>query len=160
MNTLLSLGGWSLIPDLTAKYLLQFIYTTPPIHRLLRLTPSPPNTPAYRRHYGVTFAFVVLGYLLYTLVDKAANAPPNFYEILGVRNDVDEGGLKIAFRQFAKKYHPDRPGVGVQGAEMFMQMREVLEALKDPAVRFAYDRSVGAHTPYFLHGGIERLSVL
>ena len=68
--------------------------------------------------------------------------PPNFYEILGVRPDVDENGLKLAFRAFAKRYHPDRPGVGSQGAEMFMYVRDAFEALKDPVMRFAYDRYV------------------
>ncbi len=66
--------------------------------------------------------------------------PPSFYEVLGVAPGVDENGLKLAFRAFAKKYHPDRPGVGPGGVEMFMSVRDAFEALKDPVVRFAYDR--------------------
>jgi len=66
--------------------------------------------------------------------------PPSFYQILGVPPDVDENGLRTAFRAFAKQYHPDRPGVGQEGAEMFMYVRDAYEALKDPVVRFAYDR--------------------
>ncbi|TEB38104.1 hypothetical protein FA13DRAFT_1681484 [Coprinellus micaceus] len=138
MNALLSLGGWSVIPDLATRHTLQFIYSTPLLHRTLRLKPSAPNTPTYRRHYGILFAVVVLGYLLYTLVEKAVNAPENFYETLGVGPGVDEGGLKLAFRQFAKKYHPDRVGKG--GEEKFMEVRKLVEALKNPTVRFAYDR--------------------
>jgi DnaJ-class molecular chaperone len=74
------------------------------------------------------------------MVQSSRTLPPNFYEILGVVPDVDENGLKIAFRQFAKKHHPDRPGIGEDGAQLFMMVREVFEALKNPVVRFAYDR--------------------
>lgn len=55
---------------------------------------------------------------------------------------VDEVGLKLAFRAFARKYHPDRPGVGKQGEAWFIQVRDAFEALRDPVVRFAYDRCV------------------
>ncbi len=54
--------------------------------------------------------------------------------------DVDEAGLKAAFKGFAKRYNPDRPGVGRDGEEVFMRVRTMFEALKDPVVRFAYDR--------------------
>lgn len=63
---------------------------------------------------------------------------PSFYEILGVAPNVDENGLKLAFRAFAKKNHPDK--VGAEGVDLFMQVRDAFEALKDPVVRFAYDR--------------------
>lgn len=66
--------------------------------------------------------------------------PLNFYQILGVPPIVDDAGLKLAFRQFAKQHHPDRPGVGTAGTELFMLVRNAFEALKDPTVRFAYDR--------------------
>ena len=67
---------------------------------------------------------------------------PNFYQILGVSPNVDETGLKLAFRAFAKRHHPDRPEVGKEGEVMFMAVRDAFEALKDPVVRFAYDRCV------------------
>jgi hypothetical protein len=140
MNSILSLGGWSFVPDFATKHVLNFVYQTPAIHRTLRMTPSPPHTAQYRRHYGVTFAFVVLGYLLYTLFDKVKNMPPNFYEVLGVASTVDDAGLKAAFRQFAKRNHPDRPEVGKQGEALFIFVRNVFEGLKEPAVRFGYDR--------------------
>lgn len=63
---------------------------------------------------------------------------PNYYEILGVSPTSDESSLKSAFRQFAKKNHPDR--VGVQGEQLFMEVRDAFEALKNPVTRFAYDR--------------------
>lgn len=67
--------------------------------------------------------------------------PRNFYEILNVSPDIDESGLKFAFRAFARKNHPDR--VGKAGESVFIEVRDAFEALKDPVVRFAYDRYVG-----------------
>ena len=67
---------------------------------------------------------------------------PNFYQILGVSPNVDENGLKLAFRAFVKRNHPDRPEVGREGEALFMAVRDAFEALKDPVVRFAYDRYV------------------
>jgi preprotein translocase subunit Sec63 len=130
----MSLFGWSVIPDFVTKQLLAFF------HRSFQRAPPPPNTRAYHQHYAVTFALVVLGYLFYNLVSSARAMQPNFYQILGVPPAVDEAGLKAAFRQFAKRNHPDRPGVGSHGEELFIMVRDVYEALKDPVVRFAYDR--------------------
>ena len=64
--------------------------------------------------------------------------PPNFYELLDVSPMADEAILKVAFRQFAKKNHPDR--VGAQGETLFMEVRSAFDALKNPITRFAYDR--------------------
>jgi len=136
MNLLLSLFGWTFVPDFATKHLLNFIYQSP----IRIVTPPQPGSVQHRKHYAVAFAFVIFAYLTYTLVQSARAMPPNFYQILGVPPDVDENGLKLAFRAFAKRYHPDRPGVGRQGAEMFMYVRDAFEALKDPVVRFAYDR--------------------
>ena len=65
---------------------------------------------------------------------------PNFYQILGAPPNADETELKLGFRQFAKRNHPDRPEIGKNGEERFMMDRDAFEALKDPVVRFAYDR--------------------
>ncbi|GLB37864.1 putative dnaJ molecular chaperone homology domain [Lyophyllum shimeji] len=130
---LLSLVGWSVVPDFATKQLVSLL------HRFAIL-PAPTTQPTYRKQYALTFAFVVLTYLLYNLIDSARSMPPNFYQILSVHPTVDEQGLKASFRQFAKKNHPDRPGVGRDGEELFVMVRDVYEALKDPVVRFAYDR--------------------
>jgi hypothetical protein len=133
---LMSIVGWSLVPDFATKHVLSFF------HRYFhgRSPPPPQGTRSYHQHYALTFALVVLGYLSYNLVSSAREMPSNFYEILGVPPTVDENGLKLAFRQFVKRNHPDRPDVGKEGEELFMMVRDVYEALKDPVVRFAYDR--------------------
>ncbi|KAG6828844.1 hypothetical protein H0H92_006603 [Tricholoma furcatifolium] len=130
---LFSLAGWSMVPDFVTKHSLSLLHRS-------AILPVPKTQPAYRKQYALTFACVVLGYLFYNLVDSASSMPPNFYQILGVQPTVDEQGLRSAFRQFAKKYHPDRPGVGRDGEELFIMVRDVYEALKNPVVRFAYDR--------------------
>ncbi|KAK0493047.1 DnaJ-domain-containing protein [Armillaria luteobubalina] len=132
-SIILGMIGWSVLPDFATTHTLRFI------HGQMK-NPPPPRTPLYVQHYRYTFAFVVLAYLLYNLVQSSNSVPPNFYQILGVPHDVDDSGLKLAFRQFAKRYHPDKPGIGPGGAEMFMSVRDAFEALKNPVVRFAYDR--------------------
>lgn len=84
------------------------------------------------------YAVVVLSYLFYQFRDVAMSMAPNYYEILGVNPSSDEATLKSAFRQFAKRNHPDR--VGPQGELLFMEVRDAFEALKNPITRFAYDR--------------------
>ena len=138
-SIVLSLFGWSFIPDFVTRQLLNFVYFKSPIRIT---TPPTPGSLQHRKHYAITFAFVILAYLTYTLVQAARTMQPNFYQILGVTPSVDENGLKLAFRAFAKRNHPDRPEVGREGEALFMAVRDAFEALKDPVVRFAYDRCV------------------
>jgi len=64
--------------------------------------------------------------------------------MLGVGMHVDENGLKAGFRQVVKKIHPDRNYLNnnVQVEEAFVRVRQVYEALRNPNMRFAYDRFV------------------
>ncbi|KAG6836476.1 hypothetical protein H0H93_007645 [Arthromyces matolae] len=130
---LFSLIGWSLVPDFVTKNLLSSL------HRF-KILPTPKAPATHRKQYALTFACVVLGYLSYNLIDSSRSMQSNFYHFLGVSPSVSEQGLKAAFRQFAKKNHPDRPGVGREGEELFVAVRDMYEALKNPTVRFAYDR--------------------
>jgi hypothetical protein len=135
---LLRIAGWTYLPDIISHKLLYLIHFISP-YLLSRPAPRP-NTPQYKTHYRLTFSLVILLFLLSNLIEAIRTTPPNFYQVLGVNPRVDEAGLKLAFRAFAKKYHPDRPGVGSEGEEAFREVREVFEALRDPVVRFAYDR--------------------
>ena len=64
----------------------------------------------------------------------------DYYELLGVDKNVDEGTLKKAFRKAAMKYHPDRNPGDKEAEQKFKEMREAYDVLKDPEKRAAYDR--------------------
>lgn len=61
----------------------------------------------------------------------------NYYEILGVPENADEETIKRAFRELAKKYHPDRPG---GDAEKFKKIIEAYRVLSDKKLRAEYDQ--------------------
>ncbi|NDW06987.1 molecular chaperone DnaJ [Jiella pacifica] len=64
----------------------------------------------------------------------------DYYEMLGVARDVDDKGLKSAFRKLAMKYHPDRNPGDTESEIKFKELGEAYEVLKDPQKRAAYDR--------------------
>lgn len=134
---LLRIAGWSYLPDMATRQLLSLLHSSPLIK-----PPPLPGTPKFIKHYRLTFSSVILAFLLYNLVEASRAMPPNFYEILRVGPDADDNTLKVAFRNFAKRNHPDRPEVGEAGAELFREVRDAFEALRNPVVRFAYDRYV------------------
>jgi DnaJ-domain-containing protein 1 len=145
MVALLGMVGWAFIPHQATKQALKILHYV--MYTYLHIPAPPAGTFEYQRHYRYTFAVVVLGYLIYTMIQGSNSMLPNYYEILGVSPTADENALKLAFRQFAKKYHPDR--VGPQGQTLFIAVRDAFEALKNPTVRFAYDRSASAHNGRF-----------
>jgi len=63
----------------------------------------------------------------------------DYYEILGVQRDVDLSGLKNAYRELAKKYHPDR-NPEQDAEDKFKEASEAYSILSDPQKRAAYDR--------------------
>ncbi|HEY9058549.1 MAG TPA: molecular chaperone DnaJ [Aurantimonas sp.] len=64
----------------------------------------------------------------------------DYYEMLGVSRDVDEKGLKVAFRKLAMQYHPDRNPGDAEAEGKFKELGEAYEVLKDQQKRSAYDR--------------------
>lgn len=64
----------------------------------------------------------------------------DYYEILGVDKDATEEDLKRAYRQAAKKYHPDLNPDDSEAEEKFKEVNEAYEVLSDPQKRAAYDR--------------------
>ncbi|MBE8190901.1 MAG: DnaJ domain-containing protein, partial [Alphaproteobacteria bacterium] len=67
-------------------------------------------------------------------------AKADYYKTLGVERQADAVALKTAYRNLAKKYHPDR-NQGDAGAEAkFKEVSEAYDILKEPQSRAAYDR--------------------
>src|SRR3546814_837106 len=64
----------------------------------------------------------------------------DYYELLEVSRNADDGAIKAAYRKLAMKYHPDRnPGCGDSEAR-FKAISQAYDCLKDPQKRAAYDR--------------------
>jgi molecular chaperone DnaJ len=64
----------------------------------------------------------------------------DYYEVLGVPRDADEGAIKSAYRKLALQYHPDRNPDDHHAEEKFKEAAEAYSVLSDPQKRAAYDR--------------------
>ncbi len=68
----------------------------------------------------------------------------NFFQILGVSEKVDAGGVKLAYIKLAKQYHPDTisvgtsPEVGKLKEEIFTSIGEAYRVLSDDRSRVNY----------------------
>jgi molecular chaperone DnaJ len=61
----------------------------------------------------------------------------NYYDILGIKKDANEGEIKKAYRKLSKKYHPD---VNPDGEEKFKDIAEAYDILSDKEKKNNYDR--------------------
>ncbi len=67
-------------------------------------------------------------------------AKRDYYDILGVQKGADEKALKTAYRNLAKKYHPDANHGSKETDAKFKELNEAYDVLKDPQKKAAYDR--------------------
>jgi molecular chaperone DnaJ len=70
-----------------------------------------------------------------TMADKR-----DYYEVLGVGRDADDAALKKAYRQLAKKYHPDTNPGDKEAEAKFKEASEAYAVLSDPEKRKQYDQ--------------------
>jgi molecular chaperone DnaJ len=63
----------------------------------------------------------------------------DYYETLGVRRDVSQDDIKKAFRQLARKYHPDLNKGSKESEEKFKEINEAYQVLSDPQKKAEYD---------------------
>jgi molecular chaperone DnaJ len=67
--------------------------------------------------------------------------PRDYYEVLGVDKNADADAIKKAYRNLAKKYHPDVSTEPKEVAEAkFKEISEAYEVLSDPEKRSLYDQ--------------------
>ena len=64
----------------------------------------------------------------------------DYYEVLGVDKNADADTLKKAYRQLAKKYHPDVNPGDAEAEKKFKEASEAYAVLSDPDKRARYDR--------------------
>lgn len=97
-SALLSLAGWYILPNLATTYVQSFYYTL--TTRAGDPKPSP-GTPRYARDRKRIQILVILVYLAYTLFEAGyqLRKDGDFYSLLGVGHDVDEGGIGRRFRR-------------------------------------------------------------
>ena len=69
----------------------------------------------------------------------------DYYEVLGISKSATEKDIKKAYRELAKKYHPDKTPDNKAAEEKFKEISEAYEVLSDSKKRSNYDR--------FGHGG-------
>ena len=67
-----------------------------------------------------------------------AESKRDYYEVLGVSKDADEATLKKAYRQVAKKYHPDMNPGDAEAEKKFKEASEAYAVLSDPEKRRQY----------------------
>jgi molecular chaperone DnaJ len=63
----------------------------------------------------------------------------DFYDLLGVSRNADEKEIKKAYRNLARKYHPD-VSKDEKAEEKFKEINEAYDTLSDPQKRAQYDQ--------------------
>ncbi|HMK16208.1 MAG TPA: DnaJ domain-containing protein [Methanomicrobiales archaeon] len=67
-------------------------------------------------------------------------AKRDYYEVLGVPRGASGEDIKKAFRQLARKYHPDLNPGNKESEEKFKEVNEAFQVLSDPKKKAQYDQ--------------------
>ncbi|MDO5156070.1 MAG: molecular chaperone DnaJ [Eubacteriales bacterium] len=80
-----------------------------------------------------------------------AETKRDYYEVLGVSKGASDAELKKAYRQVAKKYHPDMNPGDAEAEAKFKEASEAYKILSDPDMRARYDQF--GHAAFDQNGG-------
>ncbi len=64
----------------------------------------------------------------------------DYYEVLGLSKGADDASIKKAYRQLAKKYHPDMNPGDAEAEAKFKEVNEAYAVLSDPDKKSKYDQ--------------------
>lgn len=81
---------------------------------------------------------------------------PNPYKALGVSEQATPGEIKKAYRELAKRYHPDRNPGDTQAEERFKEVSEANDILSDSDKKAAYDLKMAEALAYQIQKDRER----
>lgn len=82
-----------------------------------------------------------------------ADTKRDYYEVLGVDKNADEATIKKAYRELAKKYHPDMNPGNKDAEAKFKEASEAYAVLSDPEKRRQYDQFGHAAFDQSMGGG-------
>lgn len=77
----------------------------------------------------------------------------DYYEMLGVKSDATEEEIRSAYRDLARKYHPDKTGGDEAAEEKLKEINAVYDVLKNAGKRKEYDQQRAFGTQGF--GGFD-----
>ncbi len=67
-------------------------------------------------------------------------AEKNYYKVLGISEEASQEEIKKAFRQLARKYHPDVNQGNKEVEEKFKEINEAFQILSNPQKKAQYDQ--------------------
>ena len=67
---------------------------------------------------------------------------PDYYEILGIRQNATSGQIKVAYRRLAQIYHPDKNPNNQVAERKFIEIAEAYQVLSDPEKKYKYDHGL------------------
>jgi curved DNA-binding protein len=74
--------------------------------------------------------------------------PKDLYSVLGVKPTASDDEIKKAYRELAKKFHPDKTGGDKTKESRFKDISAAYEVLSDPAKRQQYDAMREGRIPF------------
>ncbi|KAG5948645.1 hypothetical protein E4U53_006220 [Claviceps sorghi] len=141
MAALLSLLGWSFLPDLASSFVQKIYYGV----TIRAGDPKPASgSPQYVKHRRRIQILVMTAYLVYNIYEAGHENSQisSYYADLGVPFTATEREIKSRFRRLAAVHHPDKTGseAASASAAYFIHLKLASDTLQDAVKRFAYER--------------------